>query len=110
MVIAMLEVETDFNENLSYRDVILTTLIFPSILFPYWILREMFKYYPPKLDLSDRRIDENLVDKKLSSLQMEIGRIEKSLNNVDNLTISQIQYELKLTLAFVQKLKLEAIN
>ena len=59
---------------------------------------------------SSNSVNANQPLKKIEKLQSESQRIQNTLSDIENLTINEIQTELKNTLFFVEKLRAEAIQ
>ncbi len=73
----------------------------------FYLFLSLFDYYPPNhLQEIFSKPDDS---EKIELITNEVNQIEKTLSDIENLTISQIRIELNKTLIFTKKLKKEAI-
>ncbi len=101
--------KSDIREKILYNrwwNIILRYFVIFLLPMFYFIL-SVFNYYPPN------RIDEIFLESdntaKIELISNEVNQIEKTLSNIENLTIAEIRKELNKTLLFTRELKEEAI-
>ncbi|MFT3911505.1 MAG: hypothetical protein QM737_18925 [Ferruginibacter sp.] len=92
-----------------WKRMLLTILYIISFVGSYLMFDKVFNYQPP-LTNSKTEISNIQTSNSVNRLTTEIQNINSTLSNLNNLTISQIKYELNKTLVFVEKLKEETVN
>jgi len=85
-------------------------MLFISIGLPYFSFNSLFNYSPPFIPSNNKVISADNVDKRLTELQNKEIYIQKTLNNIDDLTINEISEELTNILKYLNELKEESIN
>jgi hypothetical protein len=85
-------------------------ILFLSIGLPYFSFNSLFNYSPPFILSNNKVISVDNVDKRLIELQNKEIYIQKTLNNIDDLTINEISEELTIILKYLSELKEESIN
>jgi hypothetical protein len=89
--------------------VIMMLILFWPIPGTYYLLGT-FHYRPPFLSTGSGTISEGAPKDRIVALEREAERIKKTLSNIDNLSVKQIQTELQKALKFVEHLQEEAIQ
>jgi hypothetical protein len=94
------DTEGDKLRNIIFVSVSLALLVSVFYIFSY------IGYQPPSV-FGDGNISKGNTSEKINNLREEATRIRNTLNDIENLTLRQIQGELTSTLNFIEKIEKE---
>jgi len=104
------QIEIEQNTVHLHNNYFAILMLFVSILAPYFVFNNVFNYQPPFIPIDNRVISSDNVDNRLIELQEKEIYIQKTLDNIDNLTINEISEELSTILSYLNELKSETVN